>query len=272
MGKPTAGYEVAVVDDQGQRLPSGQLGNIAVSTEPHPVGLFSEYLNNEEETRKAFRSGWYFTGDKASVDEEGYFWFSSRADDVITSAAYRIGPFEVESALLEHPAVQEAAVVGKDDPERTLTVCAFVILAKGFVGSDDLTRELQEHVKRVTAPYKYPREIRYCTELPKPSAERFAARSFANCCIRGYPGSLAQTHPLGEVRVSPWYSPEFFLKLGSSDRTQERLSDDADRVRIRAFWRRSMSPKAAQASLGMRCWRYSRRRARFGTPASVLTP
>jgi acyl-coenzyme A synthetase/AMP-(fatty) acid ligase len=167
MGKPIQGYEVAIVDEQGQRLAAGQVGNIAVGTEPWPTGLFSEYLHNEEETRKAFRSGWYFTGDKALVDEEGYFWFSSRADDVITSSAYRIGPFEVESALIEHPAVLEAAVVGKDDPERTQIVCAFVILAQGFTGSPHLARELQEHVKRLTAPYKYPREIHFCSDLPK---------------------------------------------------------------------------------------------------------
>lgn len=167
MGKPVKGYDVAVVDDHGTRLPAGQVGHLAVKLEPRPTGLFDEYLDNEEETRKAFRSGWYFTGDKASVDEDGYFWFSSRADDVITSSAYRIGPFEVESALIEHPAVMEAAVVGKDDPERTQIVCAFVILAKGFRGSEQLTRELQEHVKHLTAPYKYPREIHYCEELPK---------------------------------------------------------------------------------------------------------
>jgi acetyl-CoA synthetase len=167
MGKPIPGYEVGIVDDRGQRLSSGHIGNIAVGIEPRPTGLFSEYLHNEEENRKAFRSGWYFTGDKAFVDEEGYFWFSSRTDDVITSSAYRIGPFEVESALIEHPAVLEAAVVGKDDPERTQIVCAFVTLAKGFTGSEQLTRELQEHVKRLTAPYKYPREIHYCEELPK---------------------------------------------------------------------------------------------------------
>ena len=167
MGKPIPGYDVGIVDDEGHRLPAGQTGNIAVSTEPRPTGLFSEYLHNDEETRKAFRSGWYFTGDKGLVDQDGYFWFSSRADDVVTSSAYRIGPFEVESALIEHPAVMEAAVVGKDDPERTQIVCAFVILAKGFTGSEELTRELQDHVKRLTAPYKYPREIRYCEELPK---------------------------------------------------------------------------------------------------------
>ncbi|HKD68198.1 MAG TPA: hypothetical protein VKB84_15235 [Candidatus Binataceae bacterium] len=101
------------------------------------------------------------------MDEDGYFWFEGRADDVITSAAYRIGPFEVESALLEHPAVMEAAVVGKHDPERTEIVCAFVILAPGHQGSEQLTRELQDHVKRVTAPYKYPREIHFVGELPK---------------------------------------------------------------------------------------------------------
>ena len=167
MGRPVPGYEVAIVDDQGHRLECGRLGNIAVRTEPRPTGLFKEYLHNEEETRKAFRAGWYFTGDKASMDVDGYIWFSSRADDVITSAAYRIGPFEVESALIEHPAVLEAAVVGKDDSARTQIVCAFVILAKGFSGSEQLTLELQEHVKRLTAPYKYPREIHYCEELPK---------------------------------------------------------------------------------------------------------
>ena len=167
MGKPISGYEVAIVDEEGRRLGAGHIGNVAVRAEPRPAGLFSEYLHNEEETRKAFRSGWYFTGDKAWVDDDGYFWFSSRADDVITSAAYRIGPFEVESALMEHQAVLEAAVVGKDDPQRTQIVCAFVTLAKGFMGSEQLTRELQEHVKRLTAPYKYPREIHYWEALPK---------------------------------------------------------------------------------------------------------
>jgi acetyl-CoA synthetase len=167
MGKPILGYEVAIVNDHGMKLSPNHVGNIAVRTEPRPTGLFSEYLHNEEETRKAFRSGWYFTGDKGLVDEEGYFWFTSRADDVITSSAYRIGPFEVESALIEHPAVQEAAVVGKDDSERTQIVCAFVILAKGYTGSEKLTRELQEHVRALTAPYKYPREVHYCEELPK---------------------------------------------------------------------------------------------------------
>ncbi len=167
MGKPVPGYEIAIVDDDGRLAPPGEVANIAVRTEPRPVGLFSGYLGDDEATRNAFRNGWYYTGDKGWMDEDGYFWFEGRADDVITSAAYRIGPFEVESALVEHPAVMEAAVVGKDDPERTQIVCAFIIPAPGFTGSSELTHELQDHVKRVTAPYKYPREIHYVEELPK---------------------------------------------------------------------------------------------------------
>jgi acetyl-CoA synthetase len=167
MGKPVPGYEIAIVDDEGGRVAPGEVANIAVRTEPRPVGLFSGYLGDEEATRNAFRHGWYYTGDKGWIDEDGYFWFEGRADDVITSAAYRIGPFEVESALVEHPAVMEAAVVGKDDPERTQIVCAFVILAPGWKGSDELTHQLQDHVKHVTAPYKYPREIHFVEELPK---------------------------------------------------------------------------------------------------------
>ncbi|HEY2105142.1 MAG TPA: AMP-binding protein, partial [Candidatus Binataceae bacterium] len=135
MGKPVPGYEIAIVDDEGRRVAPGEVANIAVRTEPRPVGLFSGYLGDEEATRNAFRHEWYYTGDKGWIDEDGYFWFEGRADDVITSAAYRIGPFEVESALVEHPAVMEAAVVGKDDPERTQIVCAFVILAPGWKGS-----------------------------------------------------------------------------------------------------------------------------------------
>jgi acyl-coenzyme A synthetase/AMP-(fatty) acid ligase len=167
MGKPVPGYEIAVVDDDGKLAAPGEVSNIAVRTDPRPVGLFAGYLGDEEATRNAFRHGWYYTGDKGWIDEDGYFWFEGRADDVITSAAYRIGPFEVESALVEHPAVMEAAVVGKDDPERTQIVCAYVILAPGRKASDELTHELQDHVKRVTAPYKYPREIHYVEELPK---------------------------------------------------------------------------------------------------------
>ncbi|MFL6137925.1 MAG: acyl-CoA synthetase [Frankiaceae bacterium] len=168
MGRSAPGWQVDIVDDDGAPVPTGTVGNIAVRVaEQRPLGLFAGYYRDEEATRDAFRAGWYFTGDKASKDEDGYLWFEGRSDDVITSAAYRIGPFEVESALVEHPAVAEAAVVGRDDPQRTQVVVAFCVLAPGRSGSAELTSELQDHVKRVTAPYKYPREIHYVEELPK---------------------------------------------------------------------------------------------------------
>lgn len=169
MGLPVPGWDVDVVDDDGAPVEAGTVGHVVVRTEPvRPVGLFPGYHGAPDATAAAFRvPGLYFTGDKAAKDPDGYFWFEGRDDDVITSSAYRIGPFEVESALVEHPAVAEAAVVGKPDPERTELVTAFVILAAGHEPSDALARELQDHVKRVTAPYKYPREIHFTDELPK---------------------------------------------------------------------------------------------------------
>ena len=124
-------------------------------------------LLRHRETAAVFRGDWYVTGDRAVRDEDGYFWFTGRADDVILSAAYRIGPFEVESALLEHEAVAESAVVGKPHPERGQIVKAFIVLLPGREASDALVGELQEHAKRVTAPYKYPREIEFVESLPK---------------------------------------------------------------------------------------------------------
>ena len=167
MGRPAPGVNVDVVDDDGVICTDGEEGNIAVGTEPWPVGLFRGYWRDEERTAQVFRHGWYYTGDRAYRDEDGYLWFVGRADDVILSAAYRIGPFEVESALIEHPAVVEAAVVAKPDPDRGNIVKAFIILAPGFQPSEELTVEIQDHVKAITAPYKYPREIVYVTELPK---------------------------------------------------------------------------------------------------------
>jgi acetyl-CoA synthetase len=167
MGKPTPGFDVQVVAD-GEPVPDGQTGQIAVRVEPdRPVGLFVEYWKDPEATAASFEGSWYLTGDTARRDEDGYFWFESRADDVIISAAYRIGPFEVESALVSHPAVAEAAVVGKPDPERTQVVTAFVTLAPGHEPSPQLAEELQSHVKETTAPYKYPREVHFVEELPK---------------------------------------------------------------------------------------------------------
>lgn len=168
MGLPTPGIDLVTIDDAGHRLPPGQTGALAVRVEPdRPLGLFQEYWRNPSATAGSFHDGWYVTGDCAYTDEDGYFWFVGRADDVITSSAYRIGPFEVESALIEHAAVVEAAVVGKPDPIRGEIVKAYVVLASGFQASDALKSELQEHVKRVTAPYKYPREIEFVDHLPK---------------------------------------------------------------------------------------------------------
>jgi acyl-coenzyme A synthetase/AMP-(fatty) acid ligase len=168
MGLPVPGWDVDVVDEEGKPAPDDVVADVAVRvTDPWPVGLFHGYDGDDEATAKAFHHGWYYTGDKAARDADGYLWFEGRNDDVITSSAYRIGPFEVESALVEHAAVAECAVVGKSHPERTQVVTAFVVLAEGWTGDDALTGQLQEHVRQVTAPYKYPREIYYVTELPK---------------------------------------------------------------------------------------------------------
>ncbi len=168
MGKPSPGFTISVLDDEGREVPAGSEGDIAVKLTPRrPVGLFSEYWRNPEATANCLRGEWYITGDRAIRDEDGYFWFVGRADDVIISAGYRIGPFEVESALVEHPAVAEAAVVASPDRIRGDIVKAFVILVPGHQPSEQLVQDLQEHVKRVTAPYKYPREIEFAAELPK---------------------------------------------------------------------------------------------------------
>lgn len=128
---------------------------------------FVEYPDNSLQTKKSIAQGWYYLGNKVSWDHDRYFWYVNRRDDVIKASGYRIGPFEVESALIEHPAVQEAAVVGSPDDIRGLIVKAFVILKPGHQASDTLTREIQNHVKKVTAPYKYPRAIEYVESLPK---------------------------------------------------------------------------------------------------------
>lgn len=168
MGKPSPGIDLEVVDDDGNVLPPDTEGNIAVRVKPErPQGLFKGYKGNPDQTASVFKGDWYFTGDRATKDKDGYFWFVGRADDVILSSGYRIGPFEVESALIEHPAVAESAVVSSPDPTRGEVVKAFVILAPGFRASDELVKELQEHVKSVTAPYKYPRKIEFVASLPK---------------------------------------------------------------------------------------------------------
>jgi len=168
MGLPFQGHDVRVVDEGLKETKDGEVGQIAVRINPErPPSLFLEYWKNADETAAAFRGDYYLTGDQATRDSDGYLWFVGRADDVIISAGYRIGPFEVESALLEHPAVMESAVVASPDSERGSIVKAFVRLKPGTEKGDALVRELQEHVKRVTAPYKYPREIEFMDELPK---------------------------------------------------------------------------------------------------------
>ncbi|MFW6323772.1 MAG: AMP-binding protein [Desulfovibrionales bacterium] len=167
IGKPVPGWDILLLDENGQPCPSGEEGEICVKADPAPVGLFTGYMDEPQKTAAAFRNGYYRTGDKAWMDEDGYFWFLGRTDDLIKSSGYRIGPFEVESALLTHPAVVEAAVTGVPDSIRGQAVKATVVLAEDFFPSPELITELQDHVKKVTAPYKYPRIVEFVPELPK---------------------------------------------------------------------------------------------------------
>jgi acyl-coenzyme A synthetase/AMP-(fatty) acid ligase len=168
MGRTMPGYVIGIVDEQGNEVPEGEEGQIGVKVKPRrPVGLFQEYWRDPEVTKNSFVGDWYLTGDKAFRDEDGYFWFVGRADDVIISAGYRIGPFEIESALLEHPAVAESAVVASPDKVRGDVVKAFIVLAPGYVPSEEMVLSIQAHVRKVTAPYKYPRRVEFVTELPK---------------------------------------------------------------------------------------------------------
>ncbi len=168
MGLPSPGYDIALLDDDGRACDVGEKGQIVVRTDPRaPVGMFHGYYRYPDLTKRTWHDGIYRTGDVAWRDEDGYLWFVGRTDDVIKSSGYRIGPFEVESALIEHKAVLECAVTGVPDPDRGAVVKATVVLAKGYTASPELASELQEHVKKTTAPYKYPRIIEFVTELPK---------------------------------------------------------------------------------------------------------
>ena len=168
MGKPTPGYDIDIVDESGNSCEIGNEGEIVIHTSVRkPVGMFKGYYRDEELTKSVWSDGVYKTGDMAWCDEDGYFWFVGRADDIIKSSGYRIGPFEVESALIEHPAVLECAVTAVPDPDRGQIVKATVVLTRNYHPSEELAKELQEHVKKVTAPYKYPRIVEFVTELPK---------------------------------------------------------------------------------------------------------
>lgn len=165
MGKPTPGNTVDIIDDFGEPVAIGEVGDIAVHRET--PALFKKYLNDPERTNLQFRGDWYITGDRAYKDADGYFWFEGRGDDVIISSGYTIGPFEVEDALMKHPTVKEVAVIASPDKVRGNIVKAFIILHNGANGNQELIQCLQNHVKSLTAPYKYPRAIEFVTELPK---------------------------------------------------------------------------------------------------------
>ncbi|MDR1143840.1 MAG: AMP-binding protein, partial [Spirochaetaceae bacterium] len=168
MGKPSPGYDIDLLRDDGSSCDMGEEGQLVVRTgRRRPVGIFDGYYRDDALTGSVWHDGIYYTGDMAWRDEDGYLWFVGRSDDVIKSSGYRIGPFEVESALMEHPAVLECAITGVPDPDRGTVVKATVVLAKGWSPSEELKKELQNHVKKITAPYKYPRIVEFVTELPK---------------------------------------------------------------------------------------------------------
>jgi acetyl-CoA synthetase len=168
MGMPTPGYDIEIVDEDGNPCEAGNEGEIVIHTAgSKPVGMFNGYYRDDKLTASVWKDDLYRTGDMAWCDEDGYFWFVGRADDVIKSSGYRIGPFEVESALMEHPAVLECAITAVPDPDRGQIVKATIVPSKNYNPSEELAKELQEHVKRVTAPYKYPRVVEFVTELPK---------------------------------------------------------------------------------------------------------
>jgi len=168
MGKPSPGYSLDIVHPDGRSCDTGEVGEIIIRIDGgKPFGMYAGYYKDDALTAKAFEGGIYHTGDTAWKDEDGYYWFVGRTDDMIKSSGYRIGPFEVESALLTHPAVLECAITAVPDPDRGQIVKATVVLTKNYTASDQLVKELQDHVKHATAPYKYPRVIEFVKELPK---------------------------------------------------------------------------------------------------------
>jgi len=182
MGRPVPGHDVAVIDDGGNRLGPGQLGHIAVRR-PDPV-MFLEYWGNPKATADKFIGEWLVTGDQGELDGEGYIRFVGRADDVITSAGYRIGPGEIEDCLIAHPAVRMAAVVGVPDPLRTEIVKAYVVLNEGTAAGPDLVKDIQEHVKTRLAAHEYPREIAFVDSLPMTTTGKIIRRELRDRAIR----------------------------------------------------------------------------------------
>jgi acetyl-CoA synthetase len=182
MGLPSPGYRMAIVDEDGNELPAGEVGFIGKRTDDD-CRYWLNYWNDPDATRALVINGWIVTRDLGRIDDEGYFWFEGRADDMIKSSGYRIGPFEVESALLRHPAVAEAAVIGQPDEMRGQIVKAFVVLRPGFTGSETLDQELVSTVKTNVGRHQFPRVIIYVDSLPKTETgkiQRFQLRTRAS--------------------------------------------------------------------------------------------
>ncbi len=168
MGKPSPEYDIKLLGLDGKVCDVGDEGEIVIDTsQGKPAGLFTGYRADEEKTKETWHDGYYHTGDMAWMDEDGYYWFVGRSDDIIKTSGYKVGPFEVESALIEHPAVLECAITGVPDPVRGQIIKATIVLTKDYTASEELKKELQNHVKKATAPYKYPRAIEFVEELPK---------------------------------------------------------------------------------------------------------
>jgi len=168
MGKPSPLFDVDILDPDGNPLPDGEVGEIVIKTSEHiPCGLFKEYYRAEDKTREVWHDGYYHTGDTAWRDEDGFFWYVGRVDDVIKSSGYRIGPFEIESVIMELPYVLECGVSAAPDEVRGQVVKASIVLVPGTEGTDELKKEIQNYVKTHTAPYKYPRIVEFRDSLPK---------------------------------------------------------------------------------------------------------
>ncbi|MBE6551254.1 MAG: acetyl-CoA synthetase [Ruminococcaceae bacterium] len=182
MGKPSPLYDIELQDENGNPCEDGEVGAIVVKNvfKNHPTGLFIEYYRSPEAMEHSFKNGNYNTGDMAWRDSDGYYWFEGRNDDIIKCSGYRIGPFEVENALASHPSVLECAVTAAPDPIRGQVVKATIVLVNGYTPSDELKKELQDHVKKTTAPYKYPRIIDFVSSLPKTASSKIMRKSIRN--------------------------------------------------------------------------------------------
>ncbi len=179
MGKPSPDFDIDIVDENGNSCDDGIVGSIVIKNldKYYPCGLFQGYCEDDNANAKAFHDNFYDTGDMAWRDADGYYWFEGRSDDVIKCSGYRIGPFEVESAIMTHPSVLECAVTAAPDPVRGQVVKATIVLAKGFTASDELKKEIQNHVKHVTAPYKYPRIVDFVEALPKTTSGKIMRKA-----------------------------------------------------------------------------------------------